>query len=108
MAGGASGVYEQRSGGGVGYDYGGGRAMDEERTKEKGRGDVKKWINVKDRLPECDEMVLVSFTNPAGVHVEMALTTKHGFYYIAEGAHEYYEEHIDNVTHWMPLPEPPK
>ena len=99
------------------------------------------WISVKDRLPECEQEVLVLFKgwNWCGVTTGMYEDgTKHtedsdwcwtdpeySFEYceetddwiISEGWWEYnhfnpddvYNGVIDRpVTHWMPLPEPPK
>ena len=57
---------------------------------------VQEWISVKDRLPEKPMKCLVY--------------TKRGEY----GGYEitYYNEgfylHYANITHWMPLPQPPK
>lgn len=49
------------------------------------------WISVKDRLPENDEPVVYWSTKLE----DLGITCKPDFY-------------IDGVTHWMPLPEPPK
>ena len=65
-----------------------------------------KWISVDDRLPTRGELVLVSSMD--------FLTKKHGWFYLARytkktktwsGEEGYIFGH---VTHWMPLPEPPK
>ncbi len=58
------------------------------------------WISVKDRLPEIDTYVI--------------WVTESGFMFIKEidkddGA--WWKEktaYSGNITHWMPLPEPPK
>lgn len=57
-----------------------------------------RWISVKDRLPEEDKYCLIFFNNSAqSKGIDCA------YYY---GDQEWsLEEHI---THWMPLPEPPK
>lgn len=61
------------------------------------------WISVKDRLPENRQVVLFH--------------QKNGFIYCAQYTDFFDEEYwsIDgdcwsakDVTHWMPLPEPPK
>ncbi|MBR5874526.1 MAG: DUF551 domain-containing protein [Oscillospiraceae bacterium] len=59
------------------------------------------WISVKDRLPEDDADYLV--------WVADACTVERAMYY---GDGEWLTEDLENltrlVTHWMPLPEPPK
>lgn len=56
------------------------------------------WISTKDRLPDDYKKVL--------------FITNDGKYYIGfvsyEGWHGGLISMISNVTHWMPLPEPPK
>lgn len=73
----------------------------------------KEWISIEDRLPDCEQ----------GAESEAVLfITKQGFmytgYYGCGGIYHdrYFREYknstegydISNVTHWMPLPEPPK
>ena len=59
---------------------------------------VQEWISVKDRLPEKDEIVIIC--------------TDENFIYAGELIGDTW--FLDNdswtatVTHWMPLPEPPK
>ena len=59
---------------------------------------VQEWISVKDRLPEDDEVVIIC--------------TDKNFVYAGELIGDTW--FLDNdswtatVTHWMPLPEPPK
>ncbi len=87
---------------------------------------MSEWISVKDRLPEPDQGVLV-FTitiETYGKHKEKKkiyrniyygyhdgeewLTSYcHGCEYIYKINEKFPEEFIE-VTHWMPLPEPPK
>jgi uncharacterized protein DUF551 len=63
-----------------------------------------KWISVKDRLPENkDEVLVYNDFNRICVSCYFTLTGK-----------EYYWENRDDqsmgatITHWMPLPSPPK
>ena len=64
---------------------------------------VQKWIPVTERLPEEDGRYLCntrSFAFPGSFYQTIMKYEKGGFI----------EGHIytDDVTHWMPLPEPPK
>ena len=57
-----------------------------------------KWISVTERLPEPFETVLVY--DSTGKRIEAAYMTRHK---------EWLGVMIKNeITHWMPLPEPPK
>ena len=67
---------------------------------EKGKA---KWIPVSERLPEVGDRVLCnikSFAFPGSFYQRILPYDKYGFK----------EDNIytDDVTHWMPLPEPPK
>lgn len=60
--------------------------------------DYSPWISVEDRLPELEKNVLIfsnfgTYTGELKMHNEWA-------------DHHLYE--IDQVTHWMPLPSPPR
>lgn len=57
-----------------------------------------RWIPVAERLPEDDEDVLVLVSGDVSM----------GYFNIFRGYWVDYESDDDNVTHWMPLPEPPK
>ena len=60
--------------------------------------DMPEWISVDERLPQNDEDVLV-WVN--GTHRDMAYRDE-GVWYDEE------HNHLKNITHWMPLPKPPK
>lgn len=60
---------------------------------------VQEWISVKDRLPEDQEDVLVCTRSKNGVR-----NIDKGYMAIDRFIHRGRAE----VTHWMPLPEPPK
>ena len=78
---------------------------------EDGETDTSKWISVKDRLPEDDVRVLVSANSKIGDPV-IAIThyTHRKYGYNIEGWIEPWQYFFYNhdITHWMPLPEPPK
>ena len=77
-----------------------------------------KWISVKDRLPD----VAITHNNrweksTESVHVLCACKQKSGKRMVKEGSCKVYADGttywmipgtVDSVTHWMPLPEPPK
>ena len=69
---------------------------------------MSEWINISDKAPEDGQRVIYYF-KPLGMFMghyerckgEAALYGTHCF----ESAHGFL---TDDVTHWMPLPEPPK
>ncbi len=84
------------------------------------------WISVKDRLPENGRNVLICIENVeiygrhnelkniqrlilCGYHYDGVWLTAHchGCEYIEKMNEKFPDEHI-TVTHWMPLPDPPK
>ncbi len=69
------------------------------------------WISVNDRLPEIGELVLVAYkvdfgSGIMGTLVNTAMIQKFGF---CGGGYDNFldETCTTEVTHWMPLPEPP-
>ena len=56
---------------------------------------VQEWISVKDRLPKPTYCVLV-----VGAYSEMAID--------ALGTDGEWMGMVEDITHWMPLPKPPK
>lgn len=66
--------------------------------------DQPKWISVKERLPEVDMGVVCVAQTAWGPEVTEGYFWKHSQMIspIDEGCA------VDKVTHWMPLPEPPK
>lgn len=53
------------------------------------------WVKVTDRLPEIGELVLVY----TGDHMDVSFR---------EGADNWGFEYDSKITHWAPMPEPPK
>jgi len=58
------------------------------------------WIKVTDKLPEKPYKDVLVYTILNGIYV--------GFYDEDFGRMSSASRHIGNITHWMPLPEPPK
>ena len=67
--------------------------------------DINKWISVKDRLPEIGQPVLICIPKWEGEEIQAAKLESDGKMFEVCG--EFYAGTWD-VTHWMPLPEPPK
>ena len=65
---------------------------------------VQEWISVKDRLPEAGGYVVcIAKRNPFSRFMPMvARIEKNGW------ANPITEQYISEVTHWMPIPQPPK
>ena len=65
---------------------------------------VQEWISVKDRLPEAGRYVAcIAKRNPFSRFMPMvARIEKNGW------VNPITEQYISEVTHWMPLQEPPK
>lgn len=71
---------------------------------------MNEWISVKDRMPELHVEVLVYGILPYEIHPEIHqcyLCDVNGKnkleFWTSISAYD-----VKNVTHWMPLPEPPK
>ena len=85
---------------------------------------VQEWISVKDRLPEDSGYYLVAYRDKyngsISIDFDMYVKCNVGEWWESEFACEGWYEVIknwddynsvtveDSVTHWMPLPEPPK
>ena len=76
---------------------------------------VQEWISVDDKLPENGQEVFVAYVFP----FQNSLISKHFYsasiYHIDDGNGLVNRPHFENegfhgmrVTHWMPLPPPPK
>lgn len=65
---------------------------------------VQEWISVDDRLPEAGGYVVcIAKRNPFSRFMPMvARIEKNGW------VNPITEQYISEVTHWMPIPEPPK
>ena len=86
------------------------RATDNETLAEDiynwvGKGEpVQEWISVDDRLPEAGRYVVcIAKRNPFSRFMTMvARIEKNGW------VNPITEQYISEITHWMPLPQPPK
>lgn len=72
---------------------------------------ISRWISVKDRLPEDGVRVLVSANSKSDDPVVAVTHYTHSLYGFnikgwVEPWQYFFFEH--EITHWMPLPEPPK
>jgi len=67
------------------------------------------WISMKDRLPEEDKQVLTYAIQSKNIHDD-GFPYQTGVYIRGRWLTDHFCESsfIENVTHWMPLPEPPK
>ena len=61
------------------------------------------WIPVTERLPEVGQRILVYCESKTTEKHVTACTYMGGLY-----GHKQFSRHVRKVTHWMPLPEPPK
>ena len=66
-----------------------------------GVGFLPKWIPVTERLPEPKELVLCIWKDINGIHYGFARYQHDNVWYVSN-------EGMPEVTHWMPLPQPPK
>ena len=61
-----------------------------------------KWINIKDRLPDKTDHYLVAY------HLFKHKLSVTKAYYILGAGWDYYDGYNNDITHWMPIPLPPK
>ena len=80
-------------------------------------GNKLEWISVEERLPNLDPYGKGRYGGRRSVRVLCACKQKDGRAFVKEGYYEPYGDgfahwripgSIGSVTHWMPLPEPPK
>jgi hypothetical protein len=86
---------------------------------EQGKKDALKWIPVSERLPKEDGKYLVNknlFGTPYISTIRFAKVGENVCAYDLKGQKNVWYDYdseagyfpVDTVTHWMPLPEPPK
>lgn len=66
------------------------------------------WISVKDRLPEVFDEVIVYFNGSISIAWRETEKRKRGIVGWHWDSQMSYPESLVNVTHWMPLPNPPE
>lgn len=75
------------------------------------------WIDIKYGLPPCDyehcetgdyisTVVMIHDINSHEFNVGFGHVNDEGIWTVYDGEHDFMN--VQNVTHWMPLPEPPK
>lgn len=71
-----------------------------------------KWISVNDRLPNIDERVFVYIPRPDNhYNIEIAYISEGNDdypYWVLRDKSQFYSTRFYYISHWMPLPEPPK
>ncbi|EFA5096629.1 DUF551 domain-containing protein [Escherichia coli] len=63
------------------------------------------WISCSDRMPDDGQHVIILCD---GAFVLYAQYRDSEFFDVVRNGEEFFETQSRNVTHWMPLPEPPK
>ena len=75
-------------------------------------GNKSEWISVEERLPEITETVLIAYKEKWEWETEWTFDVDVGSLDITgrewNTYHDLYEGQELHITHWMPLPEPPK
>ena len=67
---------------------------------------MSEWISVKDRLPKPDESIMLcAFGKSVGEGTYQGHDGYHNVWKMYAVCGTYWD---DEITHWMPLPEPPK
>lgn len=72
-------------------------------TRETEQGCGGQWISVKDRLPEPGQKIIAVFRDGGGLMVDQARYRDDLFDFSG-----WCNVQMESVTHWMPLPKPPK
>ena len=72
-------------------------------TRETEQGCGGQWISVRDRLPEPGQKIIAVFRDSGGLMVDQARYRDDLFDFSG-----WCNVQMESVTHWMPLPEPPK
>lgn len=87
-----------------------------EKMVAKGYRKQSEWISVEERLPELEDGRNWGNHRPRSIRVLCVCQQRSGKTFVKEGYYELFSNKpcwripgsIDSVTHWMPLPKPPK
>ena len=77
-----------------------------EQAYKNGKADAMKWIPVTERLPEKEQDVLCSRGNHIGALMDVYTYMGDDKWDDTYGNRSYTDD--EGITHWMPLPQPPK
>lgn len=73
---------------------------------------VDRWVSVDDRLPNVDERVFVYIPRPDNHYNTEIAYISYGNddypYWVLRDKSQFYSTRFHYISHWMPLPEPPK
>lgn len=78
-------------------------AMDAAEAIQQLEAQQPRWISVGERLPEDGQKIIAAFHDSGGWAVDQARYGEGKFNFIG-----WVNVCNDNVTHWMPLPQPPE
>ena len=94
----------------VTLDYMQCRAIQEDIAEIANRFAAGGWISVDDALPKTDVRVIVYCDDPFDITIPPSACTKILMIGYLDIDRDWYDSDgpLENITHWMPLPEPPK
>ena len=81
-------------------------ACDAKEERERLKEQIPKWIPVSERLPKNDEFVIVTVKDERGDYPY--IYSDFGWYFAKAECWIVDNEKRNDITHWMPLPKPPK
>lgn len=87
------------------HDHSYARMLNTTAKRLKELDEKQRWIPVTERLPNAHDCCIVYRKNTFGHFSMLRYTPALGFHFYDS---EWGDVTVDNVTHWMPLPEPPK